>query len=108
MTLAKIDIDRFIDRYPNPHAISEFSNDALERYMAELLNISREYGEVNKFPGGVNGFLIFLMLSRTTKISAIESDFADFTYEDLNIYRSAYQELYRAVEERFHDVFKNA
>jgi len=105
-TLARIDIEKFVDDYPNPNSIAEFTHAELEKYLSELLAVANEYGTVNKFPGGVNGFAIFLMLANTTRISAQESDFSDFTYEDLNIYKTSYQVLYRAIEERFENIFQ--
>lgn len=107
-TLAKIDIQDFTDNYPNPDSISDFSDEDLEKYIAELLKVSKEFGSVKRFPGGVNGYTIFLMLANTTRISSMKDDFECFTFEDLNIYKSAYQALYNAVKERFENVFKNA
>ncbi|ENV64668.1 hypothetical protein F949_00760 [Acinetobacter junii NIPH 182] len=104
-TLIKIDIDKFIENYPNQSSVAEFNISDLEKYMSELLKVAKEYGSINKFPNGVDGYLIFLMLANMTRISAQESDYADFTHEDLNIYKSAYQALYWGVKERFERAF---
>lgn len=103
--LAKVDLQNFVDSYPNQSSITEISQADLVLYMSQLLETAKEHGVIDRFPSGVRGYMIFLMLAETTRISSMECDFADFTYEDLNIYKSAYQTLFRAVEERFEKVF---
>ncbi len=105
-TLAKINIEEFVDNYPRQKSISDFTTKDLEKYLSEILDVANEFGSVKKFPGGVEGFVIFLMLANTTRVSAQENDFFELTFEDLNIYKYSFQALYGAVEDRFAKIFK--
>ena len=105
-TLSKINLEKLVEDYPHPEAIVEMSSVDFSEYLSHLSKVAEEYGPVRSFPGGVEGYLLFLMLANKTIISAQESDFEDFSHNDLSVYKHCYNRLYQAVEHRFESVFK--
>jgi len=106
-TLIKVHLNDIIEDYPNQAEVEKFTPEELNELIAELKSIAHVYPNVKKFPGGVEGYLLFLLLSKRTTVSAQEDDFEDHCWDDLNIYKYFYQKLYTEVACRFEEAFES-